>query len=95
MQASEGASRSITDPVDSVNAGTAEFARDLKTANGNIEWALAAYNMGTGILGWSATRGIDDPRQAMSEFSSYMKHVNGTDVYGDPHYIDHVMRYLQ
>lgn len=95
MQASEGAGRNITDPQDSVNAGTSEFARDYKMSNGNLEWALAAYNMGTGILGWSETRGITDPRQAMSAFSSYMKQLNGTSVYGDPHYIDHVMRYIQ
>ena len=57
------------------------------------EWGLAAYNMGPGIINYAKKNGINDPREAMSRFSSYMKSKNGYKVYGDPDYIDHVMSY--
>lgn len=59
------------------------------------EWALAAYNMGPGVISYAEKNNISDPRQAMSSFSTYMKNKNGYKVYGDPSYIDHVLRYYK
>lgn len=79
-------------PEDSIDTGTKMLSNYLKKT-GNLEWSLAMYNMGEGILNWSQSRGITNPREAMPKFSQYMKEKNGYKVYGDPNYIDNVLRY--
>ncbi|MBX6361890.1 MAG: transglycosylase SLT domain-containing protein [Acidobacterium ailaaui] len=60
---------------------------------GDVELALAAYNMGPGVISFMQQNGILDPRQGMRAYSEYQKRTKGYKVYGDPDYIDHVMRY--
>lgn len=79
-------------PEQSIEVGTRMLSSYLKQT-GSIEWSLAMYNMGSGILNWAKGRGIKDPRQAMREFSAYQKKTKGYKVYGDPNYIDNVLRY--
>jgi hypothetical protein len=78
----------------SINQGTSMLASYVKKY-GSVEWALAAYNMGPGIINWAKNNGYSDPRKAMAAFSTYQKQKNGYKVYGDPEYIDHVLRYYK
>lgn len=79
-------------PEQSIDVGSKMLSSYLKQTN-NLEWSLAMYNMGPGILKWAQGRGINDPREAMRQFSAYQKQKNGYKIYGDPQYIDHVLRY--
>lgn len=79
-------------PEQSIDVGTKMLSGYLKQT-GNLEWSLAMYNMGAGIYKWAQNQGIQDPRQAMREFSAYQKKKNGYRIYGDPNYIDNVLRY--
>lgn len=79
-------------PEQSIDVGSKMLSGYLKQTN-SLEWSLAMYNMGAGIYNWAKGRGISDPRQAMREFSAYQKQKNGYKVYGDPNYIDNVLRY--
>lgn len=81
-------------PEDTIYAGARMLASYLKQT-GSLEWTLAMYNMGAGIYDWAKKNGINDPREAMEKFSAYMKKKHGYKRYGDPDYIDHVLRYLK
>jgi soluble lytic murein transglycosylase-like protein len=79
-------------PEASIDRGTSMLANYVKKYK-SIELALAAYNMGPGVVDYMKKKGISDVRQGMASFSSYMKAKNGYKVYGDPNYIDNVLRY--
>lgn len=79
-------------PEQSIDVGSRMLSGYLKQT-GNLEWSLAMYNMGPGIYTWAKNNGISDPRQAMAQFSEYQKQKNGYKIYGDPNYIDNVLRY--
>lgn len=80
--------------AESIDRGTSMISRYVKEY-GNVEYALAAYNMGPGVIKYMKKNGITDVRQGMSSFSTYMKQKNGYKVYGDPNYVDNVMRYYK
>lgn len=76
-----------------IDKGASMLASYLKQT-GSVEWALAMYNMGPGIYSWAKSNGISNPRDAMVKFSAYMRSHGYPGGYGDPYYIDHVLRYL-
>lgn len=80
-------------PSDSIDSGAMMLSNYMNQTNGNKEWSLAMYNMGPGILSWAQQNNISDPKEAMQQFSTYMQQQHGYSGYGDPNYIDHVMRY--
>lgn len=80
-------------PEESLKKGASMLANYMDQTGGNIEMSLAMYNMGPGIKSWMAKQGISDVRQGMQAFSDYQKQKLGVKTYGDPSYIDHVMRY--
>lgn len=82
-----------SDPSSSIDTGTKMLSSYMKQTGNNIPWSLAMYNMGPGILSWAQSQGISDPKQAMAAFSEFQQQQNGYSGYGDPNYIDHVMRY--
>lgn len=79
-------------PEASIQKGTEMLADLLKRTNGNIKEALAAYNMGPGILDYFDTHGGYSVEN-MYAFSNMMKQKYGYSVYGDPEYVNHVLRY--
>lgn len=95
MQASESLGlppNSITDPEVSIQAGVEYFARVYEKANGDIKLALQAYNFGEGFIAYAQARGGYSKEVAL-EFSQMMAEKLGWSRYGDPLYVDHVMRY--
>jgi hypothetical protein len=79
-------------PAQSIATGTRMLASYVKKY-GNVEMALAAYNMGPGVIDYMQQQGIVNVREGMQRFSEYQKQKYGYKVYGDPQYIDHVLRY--
>lgn len=79
-------------PQQSMEAG-ARMLGSYVNKYGSIELALAAYNMGPGVVSYMQKNGIKDVRAGMKSFSNYMKSTKGYSVYGDPQYLDHVLRY--
>lgn len=81
---------------DSINAGTQEFAARYKEANGDVRKALAAYNMGAGILKWfDKYSGGQYSKDVMKQYSSYYAKRYGWRRYGDVNYVDNVLRYYR
>lgn len=78
-------------PEQSMTKG-AEMLGRLVNKHG-LELGLASYNMGEGIVKFMKNNGITDVRKGMSQFSAFMKKKHGYKVYGDPKYLDHVLRY--
>jgi TP901 family phage tail tape measure protein len=76
----------------SINAGARMLADLLKKTNGNMDEALAAYNMGAGILPYFDSHG-GYSQANMQAFSDMQKQKHGYKVYGDPNYVNHVLRY--
>ena len=79
-------------PQQSIAKGAEMFGSYLKKY-GSVEKALAAYNMGPGVITYMEKNNISSVREAMQRFSDYQKSTKGYKVYGDPQYIDHVLRY--
>jgi len=79
--------------ADSINAGTKMLSSLLKTTGGDVKLALAAYNMGSGILSYFKSHGGYSVRN-MQGFSNMMKQQHGYSVYGDPQYVEHVLSHL-
>jgi murein DD-endopeptidase MepM/ murein hydrolase activator NlpD len=97
MQASESLRLSpgtITDPERSIQVGVKEFSEVLQRANGKIKLALQSYNFGPGFIDYAMERGGYSPKVAQS-FSDMMEKKLGWDSYGDPQYVQHVLRYWQ
>jgi hypothetical protein len=95
MQSSESLGlppNSITDPEVSIQAGINHFAAVYKSAGGDIKLALQAYNFGGGFIAYAQERGGYSKEVAL-EYSQVMAEKMGWERYGDPLYVDHVMRY--
>ena len=108
MQASESAFNTeypntpggITDPEYSVYVGVQTFADVLAQAGvADIEdterlyIALQAYNFGPGYISYAYNNGGHSQLVAMA-FSEMMAQRMGWESYGDPYYVQNVMRYL-
>ncbi len=107
MQCSEGgfntkypkAPNSIIDPVYSIECGIKELRAALKNADvkgpgdiENIKLALQSYNFGPGYIQYARERGGYSEENA-KDFSATMAQKMNWSGYGDPLYIDHVLRY--
>ena len=90
----------ITDPEYSINIGIQNLADCLSQAGAEdptdierISLALQGYNFGSGYISWAlANYGGYSELNAM-EFSEIMAHRLGWTSYGDPQYVQHVLRY--
>lgn len=76
----------------SIDQGVKYFNEMLKKAGGDVAMALQAYNMGGGYIDFANKRGGHSKETAQA-YSEHMKAKYGYGVYGDPNYVDHVMRY--
>lgn len=90
----------ISDPEYSVNVGVQALADCLKLAGAEspedmerVSLALQGYNFGSGYIGWAiANYGGYSEINAL-EFSYMMAQKMGWTSYGDPQYVQHVLRY--
>lgn len=95
MQSSESLGfppNTITDPEVSIKAGVDHFASVYKLAEGDIKLTLQAYNFGGGFVSYAKERGGYSKENAL-DFSLMMAEKLGWKSYGDPLYVDHVLRY--
>ena len=91
---------SISDPEYSIAVGIQNLAACLSQAGADspedIDWvslALQGYNFGSGYISWVlANYGCYSELNAL-EFSAMMAQRLGWPSYGDPYYVQHVMRY--
>jgi soluble lytic murein transglycosylase-like protein len=83
---------SNSSPAASIQAGSKMLGNLLKKTGGNIKEALAAYNMGEGILSFFKANGGYSVAN-MNAFSEMQKKNHGYRIYGDPYYVEHVLRY--
>ena len=110
MQSSEGpynkkypkTPNGIQDPIYSIECGIQELKSVLEKANvkgsddiEKIKVALAGYNFGSGYIDWINMRGGKWSLESAQEFSRMMAQQMGWNVYGDPPYVNKVMRYYQ
>ncbi|MDR6779333.1 TP901 family phage tail tape measure protein [Paenibacillus peoriae] len=75
----------------SIKTGTSMFAKYLNQT-GNVDVALAMYNMGPGILDYFNKNGGYSVEN-MKKFSAMQKSKTGSKVYGDVNYVGNVLRY--
>jgi hypothetical protein len=90
----------ITDPDYSIKVGIQNLATCLKKASAkdpsdmdNISLALQGYNYGNGYIQWAIDHFGGYTRANAKVFSDEMKAKLQTKVYGDPLYVQHVLRY--
>ena len=91
---------SISDPEYSIDVGIQNLAACLSQAGAGgpedidrVSLALQGYNFGSGYISWAlANYGCYSELNAL-EFSSMMAQRLGWSSYGDPYYVQHVMRY--
>ena len=83
---------SNSSPAASIKAGSKMLGNLLKKTGGNIKEALAAYNMGEGILSFFKSNGGYSVAN-MNAFSEMQKKNHGYRIYGDPYYVEHVLKY--
>ncbi|MBP2079776.1 lysozyme family protein [Oceanobacillus polygoni] len=99
MQSSESlglARNTLTDPEKSIDQGVKYFSNVLEQAGGDIELALQAYNMGHGFIDYAQIYNNGKYSQELAlDFSNYMARKLGWANYGDPNYVQNVMRYLE
>lgn len=108
MQASESAFNTeypntpdgITDPEYSINVGIQALADVLSLAGvtdiddtESLYIALQAYNFGPGYIAYAYNNGGHSELVALA-FSEMMAERMGWESYGDPYYVQHVMRYV-
>lgn len=79
-------------PEESIKKGTQMLADLLRKTNGDINKALSAYNMGPGVLNYFNKNG-GYSKENMQGFSNHQKNKYGYRIYGDPDYVNHVLRY--
>jgi soluble lytic murein transglycosylase-like protein len=80
----------------SIDAGTREFAARYKEAGGDVQKALAAYNMGAGLLKWfDQYSGGKYSKDVVKQYSNYYAKKYGWRRYGDVNYVDNVLRYYK
>lgn len=90
----------ITDPEYSIDVGIQNLAACLSQAGADgpedidrVSLTLQGYNFGSGYISWAlANYGGYSELNAL-EFSSMMAQRLGWPSYGDPYYVQHVMRY--
>lgn len=95
MQSSESIGKPrnyITDPELSIKVGVDHFSTVYKAAGGDVEIALQAYNYGLGYVKYALNAGGYSKENALG-FSLMMREISGSKGYGDPNYVDNVMRY--
>lgn len=98
MQSSESIGlppNSILDPEKSIDVGIQHFKSVFQKAHGDIKLTLQSYNYGGGFIDYVQARGGVYTKELALSFSSYQASKLGWASYGDPSYVDHVMRYLQ
>lgn len=90
----------ITDPEYSIEVGIHYLADCLEKAGvenpadmKKISLALQGYNYGNGYISWAVEHFGGYTRANAKVFSDEMKAKLQTDVYGDPEYVSHVLRY--
>ncbi|MFB4260947.1 lysozyme family protein [Shouchella clausii] len=98
MQSSEslGLPVNTLGPEASIKQGVKYFSQVLDAADGDVELALQAYNMGNGFIDYAKKHNNGKySKELAQQFSTHMKNRLGWRVYGDPNYVDNVMRYLE
>lgn len=91
----------ITDPEYSIEVGVKTFADCIKQAKvkdpfetEGIYLALQGYNYGNGYISWAITNFGGYSKANAKVFSNMKCEELGVSGYGDPDYVDHVMRYV-
>lgn len=74
---------------DCLKAASVKSISDMK----NISLALQGYNYGNGYIDWALEHFEGYTRANAKLFSDEMKAKLKVDVYGDPNYVEHVLRY--
>lgn len=102
MQMEQGAYGSQAGTVDgSIDGGIHEFADDLKKSQSmglGMQEALGAYNMGPGILNYFKQNGgysLHNMMEFSKQHGGYGSGEGNWHGYGDPWYVNHVMRYTK
>ena len=90
----------ITDPEYSIDVGIQYLKECLELAAVKdpddiecISLALQGYNFGTGYISWTRAKYGGYSQLSAMEFSEEMAKQMGWESYGDPYYVQHVMRY--
>ncbi|MEC2221482.1 lysozyme family protein, partial [Bacillus subtilis] len=97
MQSSESIGlppNSITDPERSIEVGIKHFKKVFKQAGGDVRLTLQAYNFGSGFIDYVKKNGGKYTKKLALDFSRLQAFKMGWKSYGDPSYVDHVMRYV-
>lgn len=91
----------IEEPEYSIDVGIHYLSNCFKSAqvkdtfdNEHIFLALQGYNYGNGYIDWAVKNFGGYSKANAKVFSDQKKAELGTDVYGDPNYVEHVMRYI-
>lgn len=91
----------IQEPEYSIDVGIHYLSDCFKSAqvkdsfdNEHIFLALQGYNYGNGYINWAVKNFGGYSKANAKVFSDQKKAELGTDVYGDPNYVEHVMRYV-
>lgn len=105
MQCAEGMGYPVGTPVsveESIDFGTGLLADLLHQAGASgpadiskISLALQSYNFGGGYLSWAVSNYGGYSRENALEYSRQQAAAMGWSDYGDPEYVDHVLRYYQ
>ena len=105
MQCAEGMGYPVGTPVpveESLDFGTELLADYLSQAGSfgpsdiaSISLALQSYNFGGGYLTWALEHYGGYSKENAQEFSDMQAAAMGWSGYGDPEYVDHVLRYYQ
>ena len=90
----------ITDPEYSIKCGVQMLASVLKAAGckspsdmEHIKLALQGYNFGGGYITWALEKHGGYSKANAVEFSKIQAKKTGMSAYGDPDYVEHVLRY--
>ena len=90
----------ITDPEYSIKCGVQMLASVLKAAGckspsdmEHIKLALQGYNFGGGYITWALEKHGGYSKANAVEFSKLQAKKMGMSAYGDPDYVEHVLRY--
>lgn len=91
----------ITEPEYSIDVGTHTFSDCVKKANikdpsdtEHIYLALQGYNYGSGYIDWAISNFGGYSKYNAQQFSDMKKQKLNVSGYGDPSYVDHVIRYV-
>lgn len=105
MMCAEGMGYPVGTPVpveESIDFGTGLLADLLHQAGASgpadiskISLALQSYNFGGGYLTWAVSKYGGYSKENALEFSQQQAAAMGWSGYGDPEYVDHVLRYYQ